>query len=153
MNIRGVESVTIENPNTSESVTIDRAGAQRIQENIRKIKLEQAMRKEQAVKDATVFGPVSMTIDATPAQLPLDGWLWDRYEVPSVKVSIRGGVELTVDEYGAIASDLEPGESFVATVAGRVVDVSSPYGPKGHTGRVILAVSSVNAVQVVSPDE
>jgi hypothetical protein len=84
----------------------------------------------------------------TGEQLSLSGELFARYEVPTVRVTIGGAVEVPVEL--PVLPGLGPGDMATCLVRVYVADVSAPYAEgKGHRGRVVLRVVGVDGVEVM----
>lgn len=82
------------------------------------------------------------------AQQPtLSDELFARYQVPSVRLSLGGSVEIAAEVH--LLPGLEPGQTVTCRVEAYVADVSAPYTDgKGHRGRVVLRVVGIDGVEV-----
>ena len=83
-------------------------------------------------------------------QLLLSEEIFERYEVPSVKVTVSGTIEVPLEVLQEMSEDgFEPGDAVAITVRGHVLDVSAPYDPakNDHKGRLVLKAEVLSAVQ------
>lgn len=83
-------------------------------------------------------------------QLLLSEEIFERYEVPSVKVTVSGTIEIPLEVLEQMNEEgFEPGDTVAATVRGHVLDVSTPYDPakNDHRGRLVIRAEVLSAVQ------
>lgn len=85
------------------------------------------------------------------AQQTLMDELFARYEVPSVKVTVSGTIELPLEMLETLAHGLEPGNTVAFTCRGHVLDVSAPYrvNKNDWLGRLVLKAETLEGIEVI----
>ena len=90
-------------------------------------------------------------LESVPEQPTLMDELFARYEVPSVKVSISGTIELPLEMIDSFTQGLEPGYTVAFTCRGHVLDVSAPYrvDKNDWLGRLVLKAETLEGIEAI----
>jgi hypothetical protein len=121
-------------------------------EQHRALTLVQSEEQEASMEGtATLESPVRLdSLKDRFKQETLSDLIFEQFDVGIVKVTVSGQREYTLEEFGAIADGLEPGDKVAFACLGHVADVSSPYTLKdGHRGRLVLKCEVVRGIEVL----
>jgi len=101
------------------------------------------------VATETAEAEVEVNTMGVTAQLSLSEEIFERYEVPSVRVMVSGTVEVPLEVLRSISTGFEPGDAVAFAAYGHVLDVSVPYDPTkgGHKGRLVLRAEAISDIK------
>jgi hypothetical protein len=87
-------------------------------------------------------------------QLLLSEEIFERYAVPSVKVTLSGTIDIPLDVLQEMAGGgFEPGDAVAVAFRGHVLDVSAPYDPAkdDHKGRLVVKAEVLSGMARMVP--